>query len=223
MSFKRLLVCAGVAVCTALALAFTAPAVTGSSRTDDGAESGTQDAGPVSPTHAGEADKPRPDSGSSPSAGDTTATAPGEMPTATPTPADGLPGLGGHRATDAPLVPSDLPDLAEGGATLVAGYPDDVLPAAPGSLVSTNSVSPSGDRLQVALVASVHRAPDAVLRFYRIRLSELGLHEIRTQPASGSTAAAFARGDSSVVVTATPGTARSTTYSVFATLSSRGG
>ena len=90
------------------------------------------------------------------------------------------------------------------------------MPVAPRSQVSTNSVSPSGGRLQVSLVATRDRGPDAVLGFYRARLTGLGFSERPAHAVGGSAAVAFARGNSSVVVTVTP--ARPLTYSVFAIL-----
>jgi hypothetical protein len=199
MSFHRLLVTAGAAACAALALALSAPTVLGSGdSTEDVADQGSHGAGPGEPAPTRVPDR-------SPSAGGRPSAAPGEMTTASSTaiPTPGLPGLRGGRPTGGTLVPDDLP-------------------TAPGSEVSTRTVSPSGDRVQVAMVASVGRDPDAVLRFYRIALTRLGLHEVHTRPAPGSSAAAFTSGTGSVVVTATPGADRTSTYSVFATLTSRG-
>lgn len=94
--------------------------------------------------------------------------------------------------------------------------------AMPGSTITSSSVSPSDGVLQVALTASTSRRPSAVLRWWRIHLARLGLHEVRTRAVAGSEAAAFQLGRSSATVTVTrPGGARETTYSVFATLSDR--
>jgi hypothetical protein len=206
MSFHRLLVTAGAAACAALALALSAPTVLGSGdSTEDGADQGSHAAAPGAPSPTGVPDGSRPTDGAAPSAGGRPSAAPGEMTTASSTasPKPGLPGLRGGRRSDATLVPDDVP-------------------TAPGSEVSTRTVSPSGDRVQVAMVASVGRGPVAVLRFYRIAFSRLGLHEVHTRPAPGSSAAAFASSTGSVVVTATPGADRTSTYSVFATLTSQG-
>ena len=92
----------------------------------------------------------------------------------------------------------------------------------PGSDITSSSVSPSDGALQVALTASTSRRPVAVLRWWRIQLTRLGLHEVPTRAVAGSEAAAFTLGRSSATVTVTrPGGARETTYSVFATLSDR--
>jgi hypothetical protein len=222
MSLQRLLVTAGVAACAVLAPAITAPAVLGSGDSaDDGADPGTAGLSPGAQATTGVADKPRATTSPPPAGGDRGAGAPGEMTTATPDTATGPPGSRDGRSSATPLVPMDLPEPASGGESLVPGYPEDVIPAVPGSAVSTNSVSPSGDRLQVVLVASVDREPDAVMRFYRTMLGRIGLRESHARAGHGSSAAAFAHGDSSVVVTAMRGRTR-TTYSVFATLSPSG-
>ncbi|GAB3772324.1 hypothetical protein FB382_002913 [Nocardioides ginsengisegetis] len=94
--------------------------------------------------------------------------------------------------------------------------------AMPGSHITSSSVSPSDGVLQVALTASTSRRPSAVLRWWRIHLARLGLHEVTTRAVAGSEAAAFHLGRSSATVTVTrPGGARETTYSVFALLSDR--
>lgn len=92
----------------------------------------------------------------------------------------------------------------------------------PGSDITGSSVSPADGVLQVTLTASTSRGPSAVLRWWRIHLTRLGLDEVRTRAVAGSEAAAFHLGRSSATVTVTrPGGARETTYSVFATLSDR--
>jgi hypothetical protein len=85
--------------------------------------------------------------------------------------------------------------------------------------VLTSSVSPAGKRVQVALVARRGQRSGAVLRFYRTTLVRAGFDEDPIAAVGGATAAAFTRGDSRVVVTIDPGSAR--TYSLFATLTAR--
>ena len=127
-----------------------------------------------------------------------------------------LPGVPPAPDASTPLLEGALPAAASGHSALVTGYPARVLPVAPRSTVSTNSISPAGDLLQVTLVATRSRGTDALLRFYRVRLTGLGFTEQPTHAVGGSTAVAFERGRSSVLLTVNP--ARPTSYSVFATL-----
>ncbi len=127
-----------------------------------------------------------------------------------------LPGVPPAPDASTPLLEGALPAAASGHSALVTGYPARVLPVAPRSTVSTNSISPAGDLLQVTLVATRSRGTDALLRFYRVRLTGLGFTEQPTRAVGGSTAVAFERGRSSVLLTVNP--ARPTSYSVFATL-----
>jgi hypothetical protein len=98
---------------------------------------------------------------------------------------------------------------------LVSDYPD-LLGPAPHSRVVSSSMSPSGSRVQVALVARHPGAREAVLRYYRTNLARSGFAERRVEAAGGASAAAFERRDGTVVVTVQPG--RSGTYSLYATL-----
>ncbi len=128
-------------------------------------------------------------------------------PTRTPTPA----GETGGPPTD---------HAAEHAADqVVPGYPARLLPAAPRATVLSSSVSPARGSVQVALVARRAQAPDALLRFYRLRLARAGFAETTVPAVGGARAAAFARGRERVVVTVDPGTDH--TYSVYATLHRR--
>lgn len=116
-----------------------------------------------------------------------------------------------------PLVTAPLPGAARARDRLVSRFPAAVRPLR-ASRVASSSLSPSGDRLQVALVASTSLSPDAVLRAYRARLAARGLaEESAPSTVSGSQAAAFGRGLSVVTITATPEGSR-TTYSIHAVL-----
>lgn len=117
----------------------------------------------------------------------------------------------------APLVRTPLPAAASARGRLVTGYPT-VLRPTRSSEVETSSVSPSGDRLQVALVGSSTLAPAQVLTAFRSRMVARGLVE-HDPPAAvaGSRSAAFRRGDSVVTITVVPRSGR-TSYSVHATL-----
>jgi hypothetical protein len=91
---------------------------------------------------------------------------------------------------------------------------------APRSVVSGHTRSRSGDAVQVALTASSAAGPDAILRYYRIRLSRLGFTEGSVPAVGGSTAASFRHGRDSVVVTVTPAGAGGVTYTVLGILHS---
>jgi hypothetical protein len=140
------------------------------------------------------------------------------LPETTSTPST-LPGL--ERGTeDSPIFRTAPARTAQASGRLVAGYPAAVLGPAPRSRVVSSSVSPSGNRVQLALVAHRSGNPDAVLRYYRIRLGDRGFVEVPTSAVGGATAAAFQRDDGSVVVTSG---GRPGSYSVFATVLVRRG
>lgn len=121
----------------------------------------------------------------------------------------------------APLVSTPLPRAASAQGRLVSRFPTFLRPAR-ASRVGSSSISPSGNRLQVTLVASTPLAPEDVLLAYRTRLGGRGLGELAAPAtAAGSVAAAFRRGRSVVTITATED-GSSTSYSVQATLSAGG-
>ncbi|WP_134742382.1 hypothetical protein [Nocardioides sp. 503] len=127
-----------------------------------------------------------------------------------------LPGL---RAAAPVSLPSrdDLPaEAVFARGRLVDGYPARLLPGAPGGSVVTSSLAPSADRVHVALVGLRGRPPQRVLRFYRASMSRAGFREVSVRAASGSSAAAFARGRSRVLVTVDLSGTRA--YSLFASL-----
>lgn len=124
-------------------------------------------------------------------------------------------------ARSTPLVTAPLPPAASARGRLVPRFPAFLRPTR-ATTVGSSSLSPSGQRLQVALVGATSSSPEAVLRAYRVRLARRGLTE---QPppatAGGSQAAAFSRGLSAVTVTVTeagPGTS----YTVHAVLHTGG-
>ncbi|WP_447645641.1 hypothetical protein [Nocardioides zeae] len=121
-------------------------------------------------------------------------------------------------ATQAPVPAVDGPFPATSESVLgrlVASYPADVLPPAPGSTVRSSSVSTSTERVQVALVAARTGRRDDVLAFYLRTLRAQGFVEEPATPLAGQAVVAVRRAGSSVVVTVGPGEA---TYSVYATL-----
>jgi hypothetical protein len=116
-----------------------------------------------------------------------------------------------------PLVTTPLPRAATAQGRLLRRFPDALRPTR-AARVQSSSVSPSGDRLQVGLVATSSLSPGQVLLAYRTRLARRGMAETATPPSvAGSTAAAFRRGDSVVTVTVTA-RGSGTTYAVHASL-----
>ncbi|WP_297626846.1 hypothetical protein [Nocardioides sp.] len=121
----------------------------------------------------------------------------------------------------APLVSKPLPRMASAVGRLVGQFPALLRPTER-SAVESSSISPSGDRLQVGLVASTSLAPHEVLLAFRTRLALRGLVE-RQAPAVvlGSESAAFRRGGSVITLIVSANGGR-TTYSVHAALHAGG-
>lgn len=126
-----------------------------------------------------------------------------EMPEAPAPTVDSLADLLPPSST-APLVTTPLPRAASAQGRLLPGFPDALRPDR-ATRVQSSSVSPSGDRLQVGLVATSSRSPEQVLLAYRTRLARRGMAETASPPSiAGSRAAAFRRDGSVVTVTVTP-------------------
>lgn len=120
-------------------------------------------------------------------------------------------------ANPAPLVTTPLPRAATAQGRLLRQFPDALRPTR-ATRVQSSSVSPSGDRLQVGLVATTSLSSAQVLLAYRTRLALRGMVETATPPSvAGSRAAAFRRDDSVVTVTVTP-RGSGTSYAVHASL-----
>ena len=128
-------------------------------------------------------------------------------------------------------MPSDGPDVSEQPGPEDYSLPPvpqsqpaadgrNALVAVPRSVVASSTRSTLGDAVQVAIVASKHASTDALLRYYRGRLTRFGFTELPAQAVSGSTAAAFRNGRDRVVVTVTRGARGSVDYSVFGILHS---
>lgn len=120
-------------------------------------------------------------------------------------------------ANPSPLVTTPLPRAATAQGRLLRRFPDALRPTR-ATRVQSSSVSPSGDRLQVGLVATTSLSSAQVLLAYRTRLALRGMVETATPPSvAGSRAAAFRRDDSVVTVTVTP-RGSGTSYAVHASL-----
>lgn len=114
-----------------------------------------------------------------------------------------------------PVVDGPFPATSESATgRLVATYPTDVLPLAPGATVTTSSVSTSTERVQVALEADHASSPD-VLAFYLRELGRQGFVEEPVTSLPGQSGVALRRDGSSVVVTTDTAAG---TFTVLATL-----
>lgn len=150
--------------------------------------------------------------------GSSSSAAPGESTEARATepdaPVDTPPG-----STPLPaLVTLPLPDTSSAVGSVVAGFPDRVLPAAPQSTITSSSVAAEGSRLQATLSAETPLTVAEVLDFYRTTLAEVGLVDAPVPAVDGSTALAFTRGLNTVTITATP-IENGSQYTVFGTFS----
>ncbi|TFD84574.1 hypothetical protein E3T61_19160 [Cryobacterium lactosi] len=112
------------------------------------------------------------------------------------------------------LVSLPLPDTSSAVGSVVAGFPDQVLPAAPQSSIASSSVAAEGSRLQAALVAQTPLTTQEVLDFYSATLTELGLVSAPVPAPDGSSALVFTRGVNTVTLTASP-VASGSEYTVF--------
>ncbi|KQW48846.1 hypothetical protein ASC77_08960 [Nocardioides sp. Root1257] len=221
---RNLMVAAAAAIVAAVAVGVVVGSVVGDP-TSSSPRAGTTDAPAGSPRSSAES---RPGT-TEPSTAATTDAAGVESAPASPSPSSpgrseskpspttGLPGVShqSHQPTQLPSWDGLSAETATARGRLVDGYPSGLLPTAPRATVLTSSVSPSGDRVQVTLVARRGQAPDALLRFYRGRLSGAGFAEDDPATVGGARAASFHLGANRVVVTVDPGDAR--TYSVLAT------
>lgn len=119
--------------------------------------------------------------------------------------------------SSAALVTTPLPGAASAVGRLAPGYPQLLRPVR-SSTVGSSSISPSGRRLQVALVGTTRLRPQQVLLVLRARLVRRGLTEQPAPPsAPGSVSLAFRRGQSVVTVVVTTAGARAS-YSIAASL-----
>lgn len=116
---------------------------------------------------------------------------------------------------EVPVNDGPFPGSSEqASGALVATYPTDVLPLAPGSTVQTSSVSTSTERIQVAVVAENDALAD-VLAFYLQELGRQGFVEVPLAQLPGQAGVGLRRDASSVAVSTEP---ESGTFTVLATL-----
>ena len=118
-------------------------------------------------------------------------------------------------------VRAPLPASASAIGKLVAGYPQAVLPQAPGSDVATSSVAAQAGHLQVTLEAKTAQGVTDVVAFYRQTLAKYGMYDSPAPAIDGSTSVAFSRDGNSVTLTATPGDS-GTSYVLFGAFTTAG-
>jgi hypothetical protein len=107
-------------------------------------------------------------------------------------------------STPPALVTMPLPDSSTAAGSLVAGFPVDVIPEAPNSVIEMSSVATEGSQVQVALAGQTTLPAGEVVDYYRAALTERGLSGAPAPAPEGSTALAFTLGINSVALTVTP-------------------
>lgn len=150
----------------------------------------------------------------SPTPGPSTA-APGESTEARPSDPDAAADPAPESPAPLPaLVSLPLPDTSSAVGSVVTGFPDQVLPAAPQSSIASSSVAAEGSRLQAALAAQTPLTAQEVLDFYSATLTGLGLVSAPVPAPDGASALVFTRGANTVTLTAAP-VAEGSEYTVF--------
>ncbi|TFC92825.1 hypothetical protein [Cryobacterium sp. TMT4-31] len=119
------------------------------------------------------------------------------------------------------LVSLPLPPTVNSLGDVVHGFPTDVMPGIPNSLVDNSSVATQGDRLQAAFKARTTLGTDDVLRFYRHHFAPLGLLETPVTTTERGTTLSFARDDDSVTLSVTA-VAGGSSYVLFGVFTAQG-
>lgn len=118
------------------------------------------------------------------------------------------------------IGPLPATDTAHG--QVVDGFPVDVVPLPEGLTVVSSSVSASGDRLQVGLLASSDRSPTDVQTAFATTLGGAGFAVSESPALPGSAATAFTHGTDGLVLTVRERTGGGTELSLAGTLSTAG-
>ncbi|POH66772.1 MULTISPECIES: hypothetical protein [Cryobacterium] len=119
------------------------------------------------------------------------------------------------------LVSLPLPPTVNSLGDVVDGFPTDVMPGIPNSLVGNSSVATQGDRLQSAFKARTTLGTDDVLAFYRHHFAPLGLLETPVTTTERGTTLSFARDDDSVTLSVTA-VAGGSSYVLFGVFTAQG-
>lgn len=105
-------------------------------------------------------------------------------------------------------------------ATLVAGFPADLVPVPPGASVTSSAVEPTGDGRQVSLTGTSTASAKKILAFYRGTLTEAGFTVARGSVLpSGVTGTAFSRhGEQELLLLAVTDTGGRRSFSIGGTV-----
>lgn len=126
-------------------------------------------------------------------------------------------------APTGPSLTGPLPATASArGTSLVAGFPEAVVPVLDGVRVVSSSVAGEGDRLQVGLEASSDADPATVASRYAATFRGAGFAVASSPAVAGSTATAFTRGPDGVVLTVTDRVGGGTELTLAGTLTTAG-
>lgn len=118
------------------------------------------------------------------------------------------------------IGPLPATDTAHG--QVVDGFPTDAVPLPDGLTVVSSSVSASGDRLQVGLLASSDGSPADVQAAFAATLGGAGFAVSDSPALPGSAATAFTHGSDGLVLTVRERTGGGTELSLAGTLSTAG-
>lgn len=102
-----------------------------------------------------------------------------------------------------PLIGSPVPESGSAAGELVEGFPEEALPLAPGSDLTSSSIAVEGSRVQAGLVATSTSTAADLLNFYRAAYAELELSERDTAALPGSTSVVFTRDADAITLTVT--------------------
>ncbi len=122
-----------------------------------------------------------------------------------------------------PSLTGPLPPTASvNGDTLVAGFPQKVVPLLSGVRPVASSVASEGDRMQVGLEASSDQDTATVLARYTATFQGAGFVAGTSPAVPGSTAARFTRGPDGLVVTVRARTGGGTELTISGALTTAG-
>lgn len=124
-----------------------------------------------------------------------------------------------HKTTAPATVPlTKSPVTRSQRGAIAKGFPVKVVPVINGSSVQTTGLSSTSNTVQVSITAINTKPPNAVLEFYRAKLSAIGFAETSVPSVGGAMAAGFKRKRDRLVVTVAKSASGGTKYSIFGTL-----
>lgn len=102
-----------------------------------------------------------------------------------------------------PLIGSPVPESGFATGEFVEGFPEEALPLAPGSELTSSSLAVEGNRVQAGLIATSTGTAGDLLDFYRSVFTALQLTEREADAVPGSTALVFERDANAITLTMT--------------------